>query len=229
MTLHDSISSIDSASNDQAKSDSHARIVASVQRGESSGYEELYETTVRCVRGYYLSQLGSQDFGDHAHDVYLNVLDSVKRGLISDPQRLAGYIKTIAFRGRAEVIKQLITARHHEVENTDFGMHGVLCSAEQTVAEKNIYDQQKKDISIRLLCTMPLRERDILTRFYLQGQRPEQIMAELDLTATQFRLAKSRAKQALKDRVQTLLARSSDSNTRFRTIDPPRRAFPSKR
>jgi len=206
MTPHDSISSIDSASIDQAKLDAYARIVASVQRGERSGYMGLYEITVSCIRGYYLSQLGSQDLGDHAHDVYLNVLDSVKRGLINEPQRLAGYIKTIAFRGRAEVIKQLITARHNEVECTDFAMHGVQCSAEQ-----KIYDGQKKEIAIRLLGTMSLREREILTRFYLLSQSPEQIMAELDLTANQFRLAKSRAKQALKDRVQRLLASAPNS------------------
>ena len=38
------------------------------------------------------------------------------------------------------------------------------------------------------------RNRDILERFYLEEQRPEQICEEMDLTETQFRLLKSRAK-----------------------------------
>jgi DNA-directed RNA polymerase specialized sigma24 family protein len=38
------------------------------------------------------------------------------------------------------------------------------------------------------------RGRDILTRFYLHGQSQEQICDEMNLTETQFRLLKSRAK-----------------------------------
>ena len=38
------------------------------------------------------------------------------------------------------------------------------------------------------------KDREILTRFYLNEQAQEQICAEMDLTDTQFRLLKSRAK-----------------------------------
>ena len=41
---------------------------------------------------------------------------------------------------------------------------------------------------------MSLREREILTRFYLLEQPPESICKEMRISMTQFRLMKSRAK-----------------------------------
>jgi DNA-directed RNA polymerase specialized sigma subunit len=46
----------------------------------------------------------------------------------------------------------------------------------------------------QVLRSMSARDREILTRFYLQEQTQEQICAEMNLTETQFRLLKSRAK-----------------------------------
>ena len=47
-----------------------------------------------------------------------------------------------------------------------------------------------------LLALRP-KEREVLTRFYLQEQSPEKIQQEMNLTTTQFRLLKSRSKQKL--------------------------------
>ena len=47
---------------------------------------------------------------------------------------------------------------------------------------------------IRVLKGLSSRDREILTRFYLQEESQEQICREMKLTDTQFRLLKSRAK-----------------------------------
>ena len=47
---------------------------------------------------------------------------------------------------------------------------------------------------MRVLRSLPKRDREVLIRFYLQEQLPEQICQELGITETQFRLIKSRAK-----------------------------------
>jgi RNA polymerase sigma-70 factor, ECF subfamily len=47
---------------------------------------------------------------------------------------------------------------------------------------------------MRVLRSLPERDREVLTRFYLYDQTPEQICTDLRLTETQFRLTKSRAK-----------------------------------
>lgn len=46
----------------------------------------------------------------------------------------------------------------------------------------------------KVLSEIPARDREILTRFYLLEQSQEQICLEMELSDTQFRLLKSRAK-----------------------------------
>jgi len=51
------------------------------------------------------------------------------------------------------------------------------------------------------------RDREILTRFYLQEQTQEEICAEMNLSDTQFRLLKSRAKARFGELGRKKLAR----------------------
>ena len=60
--------------------------------------------------------------------------------------------------------------------------------------ERLAIDRQNLDLAVRLLRSLPIRDREVLIRFYLKEQTPEQICSEMDLTETQFRLIKSRAK-----------------------------------
>ncbi len=57
--------------------------------------------------------------------------------------------------------------------------------------------REKAQIMKSALAAMSRRDREILERFYLREQTPEQICAEMNLTDTQFRLHKSRAKARL--------------------------------
>jgi RNA polymerase sigma-70 factor (ECF subfamily) len=57
-----------------------------------------------------------------------------------------------------------------------------------------VLGREKVDIMFEVLRDMSGRDRDILTRFYLYEQSQETISREMDLTPTQFRLLKSRAK-----------------------------------
>jgi len=47
---------------------------------------------------------------------------------------------------------------------------------------------------VQVLQEISPRDREILTRFYLHGQEQDEICQEMNLTETQFRLLKSRAK-----------------------------------
>jgi RNA polymerase sigma factor (sigma-70 family) len=60
---------------------------------------------------------------------------------------------------------------------------------EQTAAFR-----QKVEFMTSILQSLSDRDREILTRFYLDEQTQEQICEEMDLSETQFRLLKSRAK-----------------------------------
>jgi hypothetical protein len=50
------------------------------------------------------------------------------------------------------------------------------------------------------------RDREILLRFYVHGEQAEQIRREMQLTETQFRLIKSRAKLKFEQLVQARLS-----------------------
>jgi DNA-directed RNA polymerase specialized sigma subunit len=60
--------------------------------------------------------------------------------------------------------------------------------------EQTAIQQQHEQIAKRVLHSISKRDREILTRFYLLEQSQEQICEQMNLTETQFRLLKSRAK-----------------------------------
>jgi DNA-directed RNA polymerase specialized sigma24 family protein len=55
-------------------------------------------------------------------------------------------------------------------------------------------DSQKKHLMMMVLDELSPRDREVLTRFYLHNQEPAEILRQMDLTETRFRLLKSRAK-----------------------------------
>jgi DNA-directed RNA polymerase specialized sigma24 family protein len=73
--------------------------------------------------------------------------------------------------------------------------------------EHEAVDREKMDIMLAVLRSMSDRDREVLTRFYLHEQSPELICRELNLTATQFRLLKSRAKERFAELGKTKLAK----------------------
>jgi len=60
--------------------------------------------------------------------------------------------------------------------------------------ERKIIDKQSLELARRVLSSLHRRDREVLTRFYLAGQSASEICSEMDLSDTQFRLIKSRAK-----------------------------------
>lgn len=59
--------------------------------------------------------------------------------------------------------------------------------------------RQRSELVLSILRKMASRDREILTRFYLEEQPLEQICEDMSLTDTQFRLLKSRAKARFAD------------------------------
>jgi hypothetical protein len=57
---------------------------------------------------------------------------------------------------------------------------------------------------------MPARDREVLTRFYLQEQTVSQIAEEMSITETQFRLIKSRAKARFSELGRKMLLRRAE-------------------
>jgi RNA polymerase sigma-70 factor (ECF subfamily) len=152
--------------------------------------EELYRVFSGGVRFYLCRQLGPQDLDDRVHDAFLVITQSIQRGDLREPDRLMGYIRTVVRRQVAAHIETVVQARR----NCTSTEPAVILRDRHPDPERAAIERQNMQLAMRILQSIPQRDREVLIRFYLREQTPVQICRELDLTETQFRLIKSRAK-----------------------------------
>jgi RNA polymerase sigma factor (sigma-70 family) len=169
---------------------SWAGLVERVHAGDPTGMEELYAIFAKGVRFFLWRQLGPQDLDDKVHDVFLIVTQSIQRGDLREPDRLMGYVRTVVRRQVAAHIEIAVHARRNQMPIDPV----IALSDHQPDPERQVIDRENQDVAMRVLGGLSKREREILTRFYLQEQSAEEICRDLNLTDTQFRLIKSRAK-----------------------------------
>jgi RNA polymerase sigma-70 factor (ECF subfamily) len=165
-------------------------LVEKIRVDDQSGMEELYRVFSRGVRFYLCRQLGPQDLEDKVHDTFLIVVQAVRKGELREPERLMGFVRTVVRRQVAGLIDQAVHARRQQVE-IESGTTVVDLNRDP---EEKAIQQQHEDIARRVLNSISKRDREILTRFYLLEQSQQQICDQMNLTETQFRLLKSRAK-----------------------------------
>jgi DNA-directed RNA polymerase specialized sigma24 family protein len=91
---------------------------------------------------------------------------------------------------------------------------GVVIPDRGITPEEETIQRDKVEIMVQVLRELSARDRDVLTRFYRYEQPQEQICREMKLTATQFRLLKSRAKT----RFAELGRKKLEANTSLRTF-----------
>jgi RNA polymerase sigma factor (sigma-70 family) len=138
---------------------------------------------------FIMRQLGSDDLQDKVHDVFVTAATAICGGKLRDSNRLTPFLTTLTRFytygqiDRRVVLRKYVTPLEH-----------VNIPDRRSNVEHNIYRQQKMRIVRDILSSMPERDRDVLERFYVHEQSKEQICKEMNLTPTQFRLLKSKAK-----------------------------------
>ncbi|HET8547658.1 MAG TPA: sigma-70 family RNA polymerase sigma factor [Bryobacteraceae bacterium] len=165
-------------------------LVRRIQEGDQEGMEELYAIFSRGIRFFLCRQLGPQELDDKVHDTFLIVVHAIRRGELRDPDRLMGFVRTIVRRQIASYIDAAVQNRREQAEIDA----GVAIVDREANPELSAIDQERESIMQRVLGELSRRDREILTRFYLYEQSQEQICRDMNLTDTQFRLLKSRAK-----------------------------------
>jgi RNA polymerase sigma factor (sigma-70 family) len=183
-------------------------LVERIQQGDSDALTELYQIFGRGIRFFMYRQLGPQDIDDRVHDAFLVVVQAIQRGELRDPARLMGFVRTIVRRQVATRIDHLVQTRCEQVA-IDQGP--VIADQTGTPEEQAMGGQQVK-LMLDVLRSMSARDRDILTRFYLHEQSQEQICSEMNLTDTQYRLLKSRAKARFGDLGRRALSTSKSKD-----------------
>jgi len=165
-------------------------LVERIHAGDESGMEELYRLFGRGIRYYLCRQLGHQELDDKVHDTFVIVVQAIRRGELREPDRLMGFVRTVVRRQVAAYIDDAVHSRRDEL-NLDLGIR---VADRRDNPEQNAAFRQKVEFMREVLRALSERDREILTRFYLHEQSQEAICCEMELSETQFRLLKSRAK-----------------------------------
>lgn len=167
-----------------------AELVDRIQRGDEAGMEELYRIFAKGIRYFLRRQLGGQELDDKVHDTFLIVVQAIQRGDLREPERLMGFVRTIVRRQIAAYIDEVVHSRR---EQLDIEVGGRVPD-KQSNPEQSMASRQRIDLMETVLGELPEKDREVLTRFYLHEQTPEEICEDMNLSETQFRLLKSRAK-----------------------------------
>jgi RNA polymerase sigma factor (sigma-70 family) len=170
-------------------------LVTRIHSGEDSGMEDLYKLFARGIRFYLCRQLGPQELDDKIHDTFLIVVQAIRKGDLREPERLMGFVRTVVRRQVAAHIDKVVHSRREELD-LDVG---VRVADVRRNPEQNAAFQQKVEFMVSVLDGLSERDREILSRFYLDEQSQEDICDQMDLSETQFRLLKSRAKARFGD------------------------------
>jgi RNA polymerase sigma-70 factor, ECF subfamily len=167
---------------------SWSSIVERIRTGDSAACEELYSAAFPDVRRWFSHRLGVQYADDRTHDTYLATI----RAIIGDPRepdRLPGFIHVIAHRHFCSSVRSLRQSRFREIAPDNLTLLDPACDLDGAIIAR-----EKRDWVKRALRALPPEQREILERFYVFEQTSEQICREMELTETQFRLLKWRAK-----------------------------------
>lgn len=167
-----------------------AQLVERIRFSQTDGMAELYHLFSKGVRFYLCRQLGIQELDDKVHDIFVVVVQAIRRGELREPERLMGFVRTVVRRQVAAHIDKAVQARR---EQMDLDASSRVPDPSGNPEEVAIFNQ-KEDLVRRILAELSSRDREILTRFYLDEESQEEICAVMILTETQFRLLKSRAK-----------------------------------
>ena len=153
------------------------------------------------LKGYFWKHIGAEDAEDMFHDLIVVLIRQIQNGSVEDPERLPGYALAIA---RRQIVAQIglrmrsrCACSVDDVQLPD--------PAEDT--ETSLARKEQRAIARRVLKAMPVQQRAVLIRFYIQEQRPEEIQEALGITQTQFRLVKSRAKARFAELCRTAMER----------------------
>ena len=164
-----------------------AEVVGKIRNGDQGGVEDLYAALSEGARLRLFRHVDPQSVDDRLHEILVIVLEAIRSGELRDPGRLMGFVQTVTRRRVAAHIRGVIQ-RRRLVEVAV--MEPV---ARERSPEASAAAREQIDAIGRVLQRLRASDREILVRFYLREESPQQICEEMSLTATQFRLQKSRA------------------------------------
>jgi RNA polymerase sigma factor (sigma-70 family) len=167
------------------------QLVEGIQAGRADSMEELYRFLNGRPRFFLATRIPAQHVEDRIHETFWRVVSAIQRGMIRNPECLAGFVYTVLKRQAALQISEIVARR--AVKALEIGTN----VASSLNVEREVSSSEHRRLLVKVLRELPTLQRTVLVEFYLNEKPAEQICKELNLTETQFRLLKSRAKNRL--------------------------------
>jgi RNA polymerase sigma factor (sigma-70 family) len=120
-------------------------------------------------------------------------VDYIRSGELKHPEALRSFLHTVVRRLIAARILQSIRKRRRNVDMGD----ALPTLPARGNPESDLMKSEKDRMVECGLNTLQERDRELMTRFYINGQPFREICRDMNLTETQFRLYKNRAKAKL--------------------------------
>ena len=166
-----------------------SELVQEIRSGNDHSVDGLYAAVTECARARLYRSVDPQAVDDHVQDILMIVMAAIRSGELRDPNCLMGFVRTVTRRQVAVHIRGAMARRRRIVSMEVAAPVSASCES----PEARLLIRQRAATVARVLETLCRRDREIITRFYYEEQDSERICREMRLTATQFRLYKSRA------------------------------------
>ena len=139
---------------------------------------------------------GHSDAEDLYQETFRLALEKIRRGEVRDPERLAGFLRSLARNLSIEHYRKAARrgSREEEIEsaadvtNPDTGQLGQLLRKEKVSLVRRLLEELGSE-----------RDRQVLFRFYIAEEDKESIRSDLGLTAPEFNLVLFRARRRYRD------------------------------
>lgn len=174
---------------------SPAELVRRILAGDGRAEDELVERYADGVR-FVLRQSAPDPAAmeDVYQETFCLALQKIRRGEVRDPERLSGFIVSLARNVMIDHFRRTSRrqAREEPVDTTP------LYSPEPSQLDR-LLQEQRKVLAHRVLASMPSeRDRAVLFRFYITDDDKNRICEDLGLSSAHFNQVLCRARERFK-------------------------------
>jgi len=163
------------------------RIRATDTDTQAAGVHELQRLFSRGVQLYLARRLGERDLDHKVYDTLVLVEQTIRRGELAEPSRLAELVRAVA--NRQALQGCTVTGEKGSGQN---GFENIPLVSHSWVQVSSA--RRREALVSRVLSELSVRDREILSRFYTRGQAVEQICADMKVTTVKIERLKARVR-----------------------------------
>jgi RNA polymerase sigma-70 factor (ECF subfamily) len=177
--------------------------VSRIMAGDRQAEAELIDSYGRGVRIIIRRAGGDATIiDDLSQETFRIVLEKIRRGEIREPERLSGFIRSVARNLVIEHFRR--AARQESLTDTEETIKLITVSAPNQL--ERLLQKEKAGLVWRVLREMRnKRDIQVLMRYHLAEDTKEQICADLGLTSQQFNLVLHRARERYRQLYQHMM------------------------